>query len=53
MSHIRLGEYNLLEVVKEVDFGVYLSGFTLMVAKMEKYCCLHVMYLRDASLVTY
>ena len=26
MSHIRLGEYNLLEVVKEVDFGVYLDG---------------------------
>ena len=24
MSHIRLGEYNLLEVVKEVDFWVYL-----------------------------
>ena len=26
MSHIRLGEYNLLEVVKEVDFGGYLDG---------------------------
>ncbi|MDN0071009.1 S1-like domain-containing RNA-binding protein [Bacteroides caecigallinarum] len=26
MSHIRFGEYNLLEVVKEVDFGVYLDG---------------------------
>lgn len=26
MSHIKLGEYNLLEVVKEVDFGVYLDG---------------------------
>lgn len=26
MSHIRLGRYNQLEVVKEVDFGVYLDG---------------------------
>ena len=26
MSHIKVGEYNLLEVVKEVDFGVYLDG---------------------------
>lgn len=26
MSHIKLGRYNLLEVVKEVDFGVYLDG---------------------------
>ena len=26
MSPIKLGEYNLLEVVKEVDFGVYLDG---------------------------
>ncbi len=26
MSHIRLGKYNQLEVVKEVDFGVYLDG---------------------------
>lgn len=26
MSHIKLGEYNFLEVVKEVDFGVYLDG---------------------------
>lgn len=26
MSHIKLGEYNLLEVLKEVDFGVYLDG---------------------------
>lgn len=26
MSHIKLGKYNQLEVVKEVDFGVYLSG---------------------------
>ena len=26
MSHIRLGKYNQLEVVKEVDFGVYLNG---------------------------
>lgn len=23
MSHIKLGKYNQLEVVKEVDFGVY------------------------------
>ena len=26
MNHVKLGEYNLLEVVKEVDFGVYLDG---------------------------
>lgn len=26
MSHIELGKYNQLEVVKEVDFGVYLNG---------------------------
>ena len=26
MSHIALGRYNQLEVVKEVDFGVYLNG---------------------------
>ena len=26
MSHIILGKYNQLEVVKEVDFGVYLNG---------------------------
>lgn len=26
MSHIRLGRYNQLEVVKTVDFGVYLDG---------------------------
>lgn len=26
MSHIQLGKYNLLEVVKEVDFGMYLDG---------------------------
>ena len=26
MSHIKLGKYNQLEVVKEVDFGVYLKG---------------------------
>lgn len=26
MSHIQLGKYNQLEVVKEVDFGVYLDG---------------------------
>ncbi len=26
MSHIQLGKYNRLEVVKEVDFGVYLDG---------------------------
>lgn len=26
MSHIKLGRYNQLEVVKEVDFGVYLNG---------------------------
>lgn len=26
MSHIRLGRYNQLEVVKKVDFGVYLDG---------------------------
>lgn len=26
MSHIKLGKYNQLEVVKEVDFGVYLDG---------------------------
>lgn len=26
MSHIRLGKYNQLEVVKEVDFGLYLDG---------------------------
>ncbi len=26
MSHIQLGRYNQLEVVKEVDFGVYLDG---------------------------
>lgn len=26
MSHIRLGRYNQLTVVKEVDFGVYLDG---------------------------
>ena len=25
-SHIKLGKYNQLEVVKEVDFGVYLNG---------------------------
>ena len=24
MSHIQLGRYNQLEVVKEVDFGMYL-----------------------------
>lgn len=27
MQHIKLGKYNQLEVVKEVDFGVYLDGF--------------------------
>ena len=27
MQHIKLGRYNQLEVVKEVDFGVYLDGF--------------------------
>lgn len=26
MGHIRLGRYNQLEIVKEVDFGVYLDG---------------------------
>lgn len=26
MNHIQLGKYNRLEVVKEVDFGVYLNG---------------------------
>lgn len=26
MSHIKLGKYNRLEVVKEVDFGLYLDG---------------------------
>lgn len=26
MSHIQLGRYNQLEVVKEVDFGMYLNG---------------------------
>ena len=26
MSHIALGRYNQLEVLKEVDFGVYLNG---------------------------
>ena len=26
MSHIKLGRYNQLEIVKEVDFGVYLDG---------------------------
>lgn len=26
MSHIQLGRYNRLEVVKEVDFGMYLNG---------------------------
>lgn len=26
MSHIQLGKYNRLEVVKEVDFGMYLDG---------------------------
>lgn len=26
MGHIRLGRYNQLEIVKEVDFGVYLNG---------------------------
>ena len=26
MSYIKLGKYNQLEVVKEVDFGVYLDG---------------------------
>lgn len=26
MSHIRLGKYNQLEVVRKVDFGVYLNG---------------------------
>lgn len=26
MSHIKLGKYNQLEVVKEVDFGLYLNG---------------------------
>ena len=26
MSHIKLGKYSQLEVVKEVDFGVYLNG---------------------------
>ena len=27
MQHIKLGKYNQLEVVKTVDFGVYLDGF--------------------------
>ena len=27
MRHIKLGKYNQLEVVKTVDFGVYLDGF--------------------------
>ena len=26
MSHVKLGRYNKLTVVKEVDFGVYLDG---------------------------
>lgn len=26
MSHVKLGKYNQLEIVKEVDFGVYLDG---------------------------
>lgn len=26
MSHIALGQYNRLQVVKEVDFGMYLDG---------------------------
>ena len=26
MNHIELGKYNVLEVVKEVDFGMYLDG---------------------------
>ena len=26
MSHIQLGRYNQLEIVKEVDFGMYLNG---------------------------
>ena len=26
MSHVKLGKYNQLEIVKEVDFGLYLDG---------------------------
>ena len=26
MSHIKLGRYNQLEIIKEVDFGLYLNG---------------------------
>lgn len=26
MSHVKLGKYNQLEIMKEVDFGVYLDG---------------------------
>ena len=35
---IELGKFNQLEVVKEVDFGVY-----LMVEKKVRFCCLPAM----------
>lgn len=35
---IELGKFNQLEVVKEVDFGVYLDG-----GEEGRFCCLPVM----------
>ena len=35
---IELGKFNQLEVVKEVDFGVYLDG-----GKKVRFCCLPAM----------
>ena len=44
MSHIQLGRYNQLEVVKEVDFGMYLNG-----DEDGEYCFPSVMCLRGVN----
>ena len=45
--NVKLGKYNQLEVVKEVDFGVYLDG-----GDEERFYCLRVMYPKAVSLAT-
>ena len=41
---IELGKFNQLEVVKQVDFGMYLDG-----EKREKSCCPPAMYPKIVS----
>ena len=45
--NVKLGKYNQMEVVKEVDFGVYLDG-----GDDGEILCLRVMYPKAVSLAT-